>query len=308
MPWSTQFSVGSAGVEVNVLQRGNGSLPSCVLVHGLGHHAHVWDHVVPELSEWFTTLAVDLCGHGDSEWATAERYRTGPLAEDLLSVLDAQGIERTVLVGHSLGGNVAIQFAARFPDRMLGMILVDSGPMVSKAAEDRILEEYRSFDRRYSSLEAYERHLASQFLMTKPAAGDQLLRYGVRSREEGTYEVKTDPQWFERGMDRGDWRIARARDEPAGVAGATPGRGDRYENRKQWQLLEMVRCPTLVLRGVASSVLPADVAERMVYEVLKNGRLAIVPMAGHGVMIDNPRGFLEASIPFLRRTVLKDWT
>ena len=66
----------------------------------------------------------------------------------------------------------------------------------------------------------------------------------------------------------------------------------------QWEALAKITCPTLVVRGAASDFLSPEIADRMVDEVLENGRLAVVPQAGHSVMSDNPAGFLEAVAAF----------
>jgi pimeloyl-ACP methyl ester carboxylesterase len=66
-----------------------------------------------------------------------------------------------------------------------------------------------------------------------------------------------------------------------------------------WKALEKIPCPTLVVRGAASDVLSADTADRMVDEVLAQGRLVVVPQAGHSVMTDNPEGFAEAVTAFV---------
>jgi pimeloyl-ACP methyl ester carboxylesterase len=69
--------------------------------------------------------------------------------------------------------------------------------------------------------------------------------------------------------------------------------------RSLWDALEKITCPTLVVRGAASDVLPADVADRMVEESLPDGRLAVVPRSSHSVMTDNPEGFAAAVNAFV---------
>ena len=74
---------------------------------------------------------------------------------------------------------------------------------------------------------------------------------------------------------------------------------DPMSPEAQWKALAGIKCPTLVVRGAASDILSADTAEKMVDEVLADGRLAVVGRAGHSVMTDNPEGFEEAVSPFL---------
>jgi pimeloyl-ACP methyl ester carboxylesterase len=69
--------------------------------------------------------------------------------------------------------------------------------------------------------------------------------------------------------------------------------------QEQWDALRAVPCPTLVVRGAASDVFSADVADKMADAVLQKGVLAVVPQAGHSVMTDNPEGFQQAVCDFL---------
>jgi pimeloyl-ACP methyl ester carboxylesterase len=103
-----------------------GSGPPLLLLHGIGVSSATWLPVLPALAEHFTVLAPDLLGHGASDKPRAD-YGIGAYAcgmRDLLSVL---GIERPTVVGHSLGGGVAMQFAYQFPERCARLLLVASG-------------------------------------------------------------------------------------------------------------------------------------------------------------------------------------
>jgi pimeloyl-ACP methyl ester carboxylesterase len=103
-----------------------GSGPALLLIHGIGDSSDTWRSVLEELSEHFTVIAPDLLGHGRSEKPRAD-YSVAAYANgmrDLLSVLD---IDRATVVGHSLGGGVAAQFAYQFPHRCERLVLVGSG-------------------------------------------------------------------------------------------------------------------------------------------------------------------------------------
>jgi pimeloyl-ACP methyl ester carboxylesterase len=103
-----------------------GSGPPILLIHGIGDNSTTWDAVQAKLSERFTVIAPDLLGHGKSDKPRADysiaAYANG--MRDLLSVLD---IERVTIVGHSLGGGVAMQFAYQFPQLVDRLILVSAG-------------------------------------------------------------------------------------------------------------------------------------------------------------------------------------
>ena len=103
-----------------------GSGPVLLLIHGIGDSSRTWLHVLPELARRFTVLAPDLLGHGGSDKPRADyaasAYASG--MRDLLGVLD---IDRVTVVGHSLGGGVAMEFAYQFPYRCERLVLVGTG-------------------------------------------------------------------------------------------------------------------------------------------------------------------------------------
>ncbi len=103
-----------------------GSGPAILLIHGIGDNSTTWSSVQSTLAQRFTVIAPDLLGHGKSDKPRAD-YSVAAYANgmrDLLSVLD---IERVTVVGHSLGGGVAMQFAYQFPQLVDRLILVGAG-------------------------------------------------------------------------------------------------------------------------------------------------------------------------------------
>ncbi|MCU1351935.1 MAG: Soluble epoxide hydrolase [Acidimicrobiales bacterium] len=103
-----------------------GSGPALLLLHGIGDNADSWRDLVPELARTHTVLVPDLLGHGRSDKPRAD-YSVAAYANgmrDLLTVLD---IDRVTIVGHSLGGGVAAQFAYQYPERCERLVLVGSG-------------------------------------------------------------------------------------------------------------------------------------------------------------------------------------
>lgn len=103
-----------------------GSGPALLLLHGIGDRADTWQHLIPALARDHTVIAPDFLGHGRSDKPRAD-YSVAAYANgmrDLLSVLE---IERATVVGHSLGGGVAMQFAYQYPERCERLVLVATG-------------------------------------------------------------------------------------------------------------------------------------------------------------------------------------
>ena len=143
------------------------------------------------------------------------------------------------------------------------------------------------------------RHVASQRMLlgeplaipstasaaATPESIRRMARYGLKQRDDGRYVLKMDISFRGRAAGQLD------REEMAKYEEAT--------TKALWDALAKIECPTLVVRGAASDIMSADVADRMVDDVLKNAALAIVPQAGHSVMTDNPDGFRDCVCQFM---------
>ncbi len=110
----------------DVALRTAGSGPVMLLVHGMAGSSSTWRHVMPALAEHYTVVAPDLLGHGASAKPRGD-YSLGALADILRDLLVVLGHDRATLVGRSLGGGVAMQFAYQFPERCERLVLVSSG-------------------------------------------------------------------------------------------------------------------------------------------------------------------------------------
>jgi pimeloyl-ACP methyl ester carboxylesterase len=115
------------------LWRGTQRRPLLVLLHGMASNMTRWSEFVEHttLKEHFDILRLDLRGHGQS--FTRKPIGMEIWARDLATLLDAQGYERAIFVGHSLGANVALWFAARYPQRVAGLVLID--PVLTEALQ-----------------------------------------------------------------------------------------------------------------------------------------------------------------------------
>ena len=109
-----------------VTYRTAGSGPVLLLLHGIANSSQTWERVAPALSERFTLIAPDLLGHGESATPRGD-YSLGAHATAVRDLLTALGIEHVTVVGHSLGGGIAMQFSYQFPERCERLVLVSSG-------------------------------------------------------------------------------------------------------------------------------------------------------------------------------------
>src|SRR3954453_15986287 len=100
--------------------------PLLVLVHGIAGSSDTWNDVIEPLAERYTVVAPDLLGHGESAKPGGD-YSLGAYASGIRDLLAALGHDRASIVGHSLGGGIARQFASQFPERCERLVLVSSG-------------------------------------------------------------------------------------------------------------------------------------------------------------------------------------
>lgn len=110
----------------SIAYRTDGEGPVVVLIHGMAGSSETWEPVIPLLAKHATVIAPDMLGHGTSAKPKGD-YSLGALATGVRDVLVALGHERATIVGHSLGGGVAMQFAYQFPERCERLVLVASG-------------------------------------------------------------------------------------------------------------------------------------------------------------------------------------
>ncbi len=262
------------GLRLHYLDWG-GSAPPLVMLHGFSGHAHTWDRTAAVLSNQYRVLALDQRGHGDSEWAP--RYGSKPLVTDLLHFLDALKLNKVVLMGLSMGGNVAYLFAAMYPERVERLVILDIGPEISSIGVDRIARSTAESDVFASEEEAVARARAAN---ARPTDADLRHRvvHNLRRLPNGTLTFKWD-----KALRDG----TAIRDEPT-VA-------------ERWAAWRAVRCPTLLVRGDDSDILSPETAQRMLEEN-PNVTLVTVPDCGHSITLERPDGLREAMTPWLAAT------
>ena len=271
---------GADGITLNLLEWSSDGTPM-LLLHGFSNEAHIWDDFVPTVAPFYRVLALDLRGHGDSDWHPKAAYDYDDYVADVEQVLAHLGIERVVLVAHSLGGRIAMLFSGRHPEQVAGLVIVDSAPELDRRGTARIsLDTAQNRDPSFASIAEYEQMLVHAYPAATAASIRRMAHHGVRQREDGRYVLKMDVA-IRGAVGGGDGELDAA---------AIAARHEHFRE-EMWQALGRVTCPTLVVRGAASDIVGPDVADRMVDDVLERGQLAVVGRAGHSVMTDNPDDF-----------------
>jgi pimeloyl-ACP methyl ester carboxylesterase len=128
------------GVTIRYHVEGSGE-PALVFIHGWSCDGGYWKNQVPYFSKRYTVVTVDLAGHGESD-KDREIWTTEGFGEDVAAVVEALDLDRVVLVGHSMGGPVALEAAKRLGDRVLGIVGVDTFQRLGLKAPDEIAQNF----------------------------------------------------------------------------------------------------------------------------------------------------------------------
>lgn len=154
------------GTRIHIKQRGSGDL-ALVFLHYYGGSSRTWDRAANKLSDRYRIVAIDHRGWGDSE-APADGYRIADLAADAEGVIETLGLQRYVLVGHSMGGKVAQLIASRRPRGLEGLVLVAPSPPSPMLISD---EQRATLAAAYLSRESVE-FVIDRVLTAKPLDAD----------------------------------------------------------------------------------------------------------------------------------------
>jgi pimeloyl-ACP methyl ester carboxylesterase len=196
--------VPAGGLELHAVIWGRDQDPPVLLVHGNGAHAHWWDPLVPRLARGRRLIALDLRGHGESDRPREIAYRLPDYERDFLAVLDALAPGPVPIIAHSMGARAALWLAARRPERVHGLALIDttlSGLDVEQVESFRLKIRDRRDGAVYPS---YEAAIAAYRLVPEepgvpPAVMRDLAHHALALRAPGQWCVR-----FDRGVLLGD--------------------------------------------------------------------------------------------------------
>jgi len=273
-PTAVDRTITLRGLRLHHLDWGNPEAPPLLLLHGGSAHAHWWDWFAPAVADRFHVLALDLRGHGDSQWAQPPAYDIDDYAGDVVAFTEALGLHPLRLIGHSLGGTVAAATAARIAARMAALVIVDSR---TTARQDRRRFMERLAQMRHPRYRSLEEGIALyRLLPSDSSAPAEILAavaaHALRQSDDGTWTFK---------FDRAALAAIKGHD-------ITPD-------------LAQLRCPILAVHGAASPLMPAAAIEALRAAAPQLEAIEI-PGAHHHVMLDRPAEFSAAVGEFLKRT------
>ncbi len=232
--------------------------PVLLCVHGLTRNGRDFDTIAEALSAYYRVVCPDMPGRGRSEYlAVSMDYDFRVLLADLAALIARLDVEALDWLGTSMGRTLGALMAAQPGNPIRRLVVNDVGPLLPKAAADRIMS-YVGLDPSFPSLEAMEVSLRQIYAVFGPLTDAQMRKLTVdsaRRKPHGSYGFAYDP------------RIADA-------FKAVPPEGVDL-----WPVWHAIKCPVLLLRGAVSDVLPRDVAEEIARHIPQT---KLVEFAGIG--------------------------
>ena len=240
-------------------ESGDPQAPALVCVHGLTRCARDFDALAAAMSDRYRVICPDVAGRGDSDWlADPMLYQLPQYVADLVTLVARLDVERVHWVGTSMGGLIGMALAAQKNTPVSKLVMNDAGPLVAKAALERIAA-YVGLAPPLPNFEAAEQYVRTVHAPFGPHSDAQwrfLTEGVVRRNADGSYRLHYDPKIgepFRQNMPAGDL--------------------------ESWPLWDAIRCPALVLRGAQSDLLARATADAMAQ---RGPKAKVVEFAGVG--------------------------
>lgn len=275
---STQSEIELHGHRVCFRHAGEG--PPIVLIHGITGRSDQWEPAIEHLAAEHTVLAPDLLGHGESAKPRGD-YSLGAYASAVRDTMVALGLERATIVGHSLGGGIAMQFAYQFPERCERLVLVSSGGL----------------GREVHPLLRAATLPGSELVLPLLTHGRVLLAGEAIGRALGFLRLQAGTDLAEIARGFGSLGDAEARSAfiESMRAVLDPG-GQRVSALDRLYLAESL--PTLIVWGEADPVIPVAHG-RAAHRAMPGSRLELLDGVGHFPQLERPFEFARLLAEFV---------
>jgi pimeloyl-ACP methyl ester carboxylesterase len=258
------------GLRIHYLEWGSTDKPALIMLHGIGRVAHTFDHIAPHFASRYRVIAVDMRGHGDSDWDPKGAYLVEDYVKDIEGLAQQLRLRNIVIWGNSTGGRVAQVFAGLHPELVAGVISEDVGPERPREIADGMTNRLKQEDERGW---ASEEELLAQQKKGSPRTGEAILRayvhYGSKRRADGRIIWKRDPAI-----------------------------GNGFVPTELWRFVREIKPPIIYILGGRSTIVPAGTQEEL-RKVLPHVQIVTIPGAGHYPSEESPAEFLAIVDKFL---------
>ncbi len=257
------------GLRIHYLEWGTPGSQPLILLHGIARVAHTFDHHAPHFSRDYHVIAVDMRGHGDSEWDPRGAYLVEDYYRDVEALAEQLGLRDIVLWGNSTGGRVAQVFAGSHPERVAAVVVEDVGPERPPAISDRRAKRMAVEENGWASTDELLAKVRSDYPRTSEALTKAFVEQGSKLRADGRVVWKRDPAINNGFVPTEIWRYVRA-----------------------------IKAPIVYILGGASTIVPAETQAEL-KRVLPQVQIVTLPGLGHYPGDESPAEFLAVVDRFL---------
>lgn len=257
------------GLRIHYLDWGRQGRQPLLLLHGIGRVAHNFDHLAPHFRDDYDVIAVDMRGHGDSDWHPEGAYLVEDYVQDIEALVDELKLRNIVFWGASTGGRVAQVFAGMHPERVAAVIVEDVGPERPKEVSDRRSSRMSAEENGWATRDELFALTKTRYALTPDATLRNFVEHGSRQRADG----------------RIVWKCDRA---------ITKG----FVPTELWRFIRNIKAPIIYILGGASQIVPPETQQQL-KETLPQVRIISMPGLGHYPSDEKPAEFLAIVDGFL---------
>ncbi len=262
------------GLRLHYLESGSPGARSLVFLHGIARVARTFEPLIRHYSQKFHVFALDMRGHGDSEWHAEEKYRVEDYTEEVEAFIKALQLKNIILWGASTGGRVAQMIGGRQPDNVSAVVVEDVGPERPIAVSNRRAERMSREANGWPTRQAMMAQLKVENPRTPDATLEHLANFATRKRDDGCFVWKRDP---------------------AILKGFVP--------TELWQTIRLIRAPLMYVLGGASKIVP-ETTQQEILQALPHAKIVTMPGLGHYPSDEDPQGFIDIVDRFLTNSNL----
>lgn len=243
------------------------------MLHGIGRVAHTFDHIATHFNKNYHVVAVDMRGHGESDWDPKGAYLVEDYVKDIEGLVEQLRFRKFVIWGNSTGGRVAQVFAGMHRGLVAAVIVEDVGPERPREIANSVTNRIRQEDEKGW---ASEDELFAQLKSGNPRTSGEVLRayahFGSKKRSDDPVVWKRDPNI-----------------------------GNGFVPTELWRFVRQIQSPIIYVLGGQSAIVPAETQEQL-RKTLPQVQIVTMPGLGHYPSEENPKDYLAIVDGFLAKT------
>jgi esterase len=258
------------GLRIHYLDWGTDGKPPLIMLHGIGRVAHTFDHLAAHFTANYHVMAIDMRGHGDSDWDPKGAYLVEDYTKDIEAIAQQLRLKNIVIWGNSTGGRVAQVFAGLHPELVAAVIAEDVGPERPTQVAETVTRQLKQEDAKGW---ASEEELLASLKASNSQTPEEILRayahYGSKQRPDGRVIWKRDPAI-----------------------------GNGFVPTQLWRFVSTIQSPIIYVLGGRSTIVPASTQEEL-KKALPQVQIVTIPRVGHYPSEENTPAYLAIVDKFL---------